>query len=153
MNRQGIVRVARDIASEVKRRGMKDFLINLQRTKYLNCGTLVGTDKFGNKYFTGENRVAGRQRWVEYPQRGQRFNGSYVPPEWHSWMTYMTDVPLTEATNGPERPLFLMDHQPMDMSDCAHKANYLPPGHYFNRKKSHVQKDIYTKWTPGQQQS
>lgn len=37
----------------------------------LRPGTLVGTDKLGNKYYENKSYFYGRNRWVEYaPQFG-----------------------------------------------------------------------------------
>ncbi|KAG8381656.1 hypothetical protein BUALT_Bualt06G0144200 [Buddleja alternifolia] len=65
---------------------------NLMQTKIHNIGaTVVGVDKFGNKYYEklGETQY-GRHRWVEYASK-DRYNASQVPPEWHGWLHYITD--------------------------------------------------------------
>ncbi|KAG5533982.1 hypothetical protein RHGRI_027988 [Rhododendron griersonianum] len=62
------------------------------QTKIHNIGaTLVGVDKFGNKYYQklGDTQY-GRHRWVEYASKG-RYNASQVPPEWHGWLHFITD--------------------------------------------------------------
>ncbi|VDQ14608.1 unnamed protein product [Trichobilharzia regenti] len=62
------------------------------RTDELKWGTLVGTDKFGNKYYENNKYFVGRNRWVVYSNRfGWDYEGSQVPPEWHRWLHYMTD--------------------------------------------------------------
>ncbi|KAG0497883.1 hypothetical protein HPP92_002574 [Vanilla planifolia] len=64
----------------------------VRQTKIHNIGaTVVGVDKFGNKYYERlENTQFGRHRWVEYAQK-DRYNASQVPPEWHGWLHYITD--------------------------------------------------------------
>jgi len=64
-------------------------------------GRRVGTDAAGNIYYR-ERRPRpdhrGR-RWVAYAGPAE---ASKVPPEWHAWLHYTTDAPLTDA---PRRPL------------------------------------------------
>ncbi|EOY33161.1 NADH dehydrogenase 1 alpha subcomplex subunit 12 isoform 1 [Theobroma cacao] len=65
---------------------------NLLQTKIHNIGaTLVGVDKFGNKYYEklGDTQC-GRHRWVEYAKK-DRYDASQVPPEWHGWLHCITD--------------------------------------------------------------
>lgn len=80
-------------------------------------GTLVGTDEYGNKYYedtSDENinnisgmffedyffleffllfTILGRDRWVEFPNNIKERSASQVPPEWHSWLHYTSDIP------------------------------------------------------------
>ena len=59
-------------------------------------GRLVGTDKFGNKYYQNDYYFYGRNRWVEYDQRVYlEYDGSQVPAEWHNWLHYVCDDPPT----------------------------------------------------------
>lgn len=69
------------------------FIFLFRQTKIHNIGaTLVGVDKFGNKYYqrVDEETQYGRHRWVEYAEKG-RYNASQVPPEWHGWLHHITD--------------------------------------------------------------
>ncbi|KAH7571488.1 hypothetical protein JRO89_XS04G0061200 [Xanthoceras sorbifolium] len=69
------------------------------QTKIHNIGaTLVGVDKFGNKYYQklGDTQY-GRHRWVEYAEKG-RYNASQVPAEWHGWLHFITDHTGDEAS-------------------------------------------------------
>ncbi|CAD6212219.1 unnamed protein product, partial [Miscanthus lutarioriparius] len=52
---------------------------NLLQTKIHNIGaTLVGVDKFGNKYYEKlHDTQYGRHRWVEYAEKG-RYNASQL---------------------------------------------------------------------------
>lgn len=63
------------------------------RMDELKDGTLVGTDKYGNKYFENNRYFYGRNRWVEYaPKQGMNYDGSQIPAEWFGWMHYKTDL-------------------------------------------------------------
>lgn len=76
----------------------------------LKIGTLVGEDKFGNKYYENPYYFVPRNRWVEYSEKvGLNYNASQIPPEWHRWMTHMTEYPPTI-----EKPVsypWMLDHQ------------------------------------------
>ena len=57
-------------------------------------GAIVGKDEFGNKYYRGKGRkLNGRERrWVVYKGNVE---ASKVPPEWHAWLHFTVDEPLT----------------------------------------------------------
>ena len=97
---------------------MKDFLLEIltwwrgntwgTRLWVAMNGVLVGQDEFGNTYYrskkpTGPN---GRERrMVVYA--GGFADASTIPPGWHGWMHYRTDVPPTEdryAARAWEKP-------------------------------------------------
>lgn len=62
----------------------------------LKIGTLVGEDAHGNKYFENPYYFVPRNRWVEFnPKKGLNYDASQIPPEWHRWMTHMTEYPPT----------------------------------------------------------
>lgn len=76
----------------------------------LKIGTLVGTDKFGNKYFENPYYFVPRNRWVEYNEKvGLNYNASQIPPEWHRWMTHMTEFPPT--VEKPVEYPWMLTHQ------------------------------------------
>lgn len=56
-------------------------------------GTLVGQDRYGNKYYENTDLPHGQHRWIEPPQyeAQQLFDASNIPPEWHGWMHSTTD--------------------------------------------------------------
>ncbi|KAM7272270.1 hypothetical protein ACFE04_026933 [Oxalis oulophora] len=98
--------VARNALKLIKEKGFGGFLRelreegflkalpdgNLLQTKIHNIGaTLVGVDKFGNKYYEklGDTQ-SGRHRWVEYANF-KRYDASQVPAEWHGWLHHVTD--------------------------------------------------------------
>jgi len=49
-------------------------------------GKYVGSDEFGNKYYTNKNN---KKRWVIYENKVE---SSKIPPEWHLWIHYTKDV-------------------------------------------------------------
>jgi len=53
-------------------------------------GTLVGEDKYGNKYY--ESKTA--RRWVIY---NGLVEASRVPPDWHGWLHHTFADPPTTA--------------------------------------------------------
>lgn len=66
----------------------------VHRFDELKTGTLVGTDKYGNKYFENPYYFYGRNRWVEYAHhQNMDYDGSQIPAEWFGWMHYKTDLP------------------------------------------------------------
>ncbi|KAI3411302.1 NADH dehydrogenase [ubiquinone] 1 alpha subcomplex subunit 12 [Psidium guajava] len=98
--------ILRGVLKGIKERGLGNFLRELKGEGYLNCladgnllqtkihnigATLVGVDKYGNKYYEklGETQH-GRHRWVEYAEKS-RYNASQVPAEWHGWLHHITD--------------------------------------------------------------
>lgn len=54
-------------------------------------GRHVGTDAFGNRYYTGKPRPDYKydRRWVIYNGAP---DSSTVPPEWHGWLHHQSDV-------------------------------------------------------------
>ncbi|KAJ6221790.1 hypothetical protein RDWZM_000335 [Blomia tropicalis] len=78
--------------------GWRNSFKTLYRTDNLKLGTLVGTDKFGNKYFENNEYMHGANRWVIYADKVYLdYDGSMIDAEWHGWMHYMTDIPPTKA--------------------------------------------------------
>lgn len=76
--------------------GVRASIKKLYLTDDLKIGTHVGTDDFGNKYFENPYYFVPRNRWVEFnPEKGLDYNASQIPPEWHRWMTHMTEYPPT----------------------------------------------------------
>ena len=75
--------------------GPKDMLRQLYHYDYIKTGTLVGTDRLGNKYFENLDEQHGRHRWVEYNTDLGHREPTRIQPEWHGWMHHMTDAPPT----------------------------------------------------------
>lgn len=78
-------------------------LKKLHKMRTLKFGTLIGVDKYGNKYY--ENRqdyIFGQHRWVEYAGEKNFYevDASNVPAEWHVWLHSGTAEPPTNRTTG-----------------------------------------------------
>ncbi|XP_067933550.1 NADH dehydrogenase [ubiquinone] 1 alpha subcomplex subunit 12-like [Watersipora subatra] len=74
--------------------GFKKSMGILYRTDELKIGELVGEDKYGNKYYRNDEYFMARNKWVVFNKNiGVNYNASQIPPEWHRWMTDMTDTP------------------------------------------------------------
>jgi NADH:ubiquinone oxidoreductase subunit len=67
-------------------------------------GQKVGDDNFGNRYYETKD---GKRRWVIY---AGTVEASRVPPEWHGWLHYTTDV--LPVAGGPPRMAWQKDHLP-----------------------------------------
>ncbi|KAL7268141.1 hypothetical protein RUND412_009245 [Rhizina undulata] len=58
----------------------------------IKAGTLIGTDRFGNKYYENKDEeLPLRTKWVEYKEH--EFEPSHIEPGWHAWLHYMVDKP------------------------------------------------------------
>lgn len=84
-------------------------------------GKLVGTDSAGNRYYTERSEAKGRRtkRWVIYKGKA---DASKVPPEWHVWLHYTSDQPLTATAAKPWQ-------KPHEANKTGTTEAYLPPGH------------------------
>jgi len=100
-------------------------------------GRLVGKDATGNRYFTEKRtRAEGRtKRWVVYAGEA---DASAVPPEWHMWLHYTVDAPLSEAG----RKSWQKPHQP---NPTGTAARYRP----IPVTASPASSADYEAWTPG----
>lgn len=59
-------------------------------------GKKVGQDELGNTYYEGGTTSWGMpRRWVIYNGYAE---ASAIPPGWHGWMHYRTDVPPSQET-------------------------------------------------------
>ncbi|KAK8947836.1 putative NADH dehydrogenase [ubiquinone] 1 alpha subcomplex subunit 12 [Platanthera guangdongensis] len=144
--------VVRGVLKAIKEKGILNFAKHLKEDGYLNCifdgnllqtkihnigATLVGVDKFGNKYYQRlENTQYGRHRWVEYAENS-RYNASQVPPEWHGWLHYITDH------TGDE----LLKLKP-NRYGVEHKENFSGEGdEYIYHSKGHALNPGQRDWT------
>lgn len=103
-------------------------------------GEAVGTDRYGNRYFQDRKDRPGRRRrrWVMYAGTP---DASKVPPEWHAWLHYTTNAPLTPVDRPWVRP---------------HQANltgttqaWRPAGSQQRGGKRAAATGDYEPWTPG----
>lgn len=107
--------------------GIIQSLYKIYRQDALKVGTLVGTDKYGNKYFQNTYYFFGRSRWIEYSPHyglytnlfwcsflyknilGLEYDGSQIPAEWYGWMHYKTDCLPHEHSARPKHT-WMADH-------------------------------------------
>ncbi len=109
-------------------------------------GELVGTDRFGNRYYCEKGGVKARangrraRRWVVYD--GQ-VEASRVPPDWHGWLHHSTDaVPPAEPRS---RYPWEREHIPnMTGTNLA----YRPPGHELEGGARARATGDYEPWRP-----
>lgn len=60
-------------------------------------GCLIGTDKYGNRYYENPYYFYGRNRWVEYADHiHMNYDGSQIPAEWFGWMHYKVIISLSK---------------------------------------------------------
>ncbi|OJD38941.1 nadh-ubiquinone oxidoreductase subunit [Diplodia corticola] len=79
----------------LRRVGVKDAWHQMQYIGDTKAGALIGTDRYGNKYFENlAEELPLRTRWVDY--KDHEFDPSQIEPGWHAWMSYMVDKPPTE---------------------------------------------------------
>jgi len=105
-------------------------------------GRRVGDDLAGNIYYEERHPRGGRphsRRWVAYAGAPE---ASDVPPEWHSWLHYTTDAPLT----GPRMP-WQKPHLP---NATGTPLSYRPPGHDYEGGHRARATGDYEAWTPGE---
>ncbi|KAK9379618.1 NADH ubiquinone oxidoreductase subunit NDUFA12-domain-containing protein [Kockiozyma suomiensis] len=84
-----LVRVIRN----AYRVGFKDYLAQMMAIGDTKYGTLVGIDRFGNKFFENkeEDEIHLRTRWVQYKEK--YYDVSQIEPGWHGWLGYLVDTP------------------------------------------------------------
>ncbi|PLN82059.1 NADH-ubiquinone oxidoreductase subunit B17.2 [Aspergillus taichungensis] len=80
----------------LRRIGFKEYGHQMQNIGDTKAGTLIGTDRFGNKYFENlEEELPLRTRWVDY-KVSTYGDASEIEPGWHAWISYMVDAPPTQ---------------------------------------------------------
>ncbi|KAF2457221.1 NADH ubiquinone oxidoreductase subunit NDUFA12-domain-containing protein [Lineolata rhizophorae] len=79
----------------LRRIGLKEYAHQMMYIGDTKAGTLIGTDRFGNKYYENiEEELPLRTRWVDYVNK--EFDASQIEPGWHLWMSYAVDKPPTQ---------------------------------------------------------
>ncbi len=103
-------------------------------------GKFIGRDAFGNRYFESKRAKAGqkKRRWVIYEGIAE---ASKVPAEWHGWLHYTLDAPLSET----RRQGWLKPHQP---NLTGTTGRYLPKGHISKGGVRASAAADYEPWTP-----
>lgn len=110
-------------------------------------GRLVGRDGAGNKYYRGKLAESAQspyrreKRWVMYNGAPE---ASKVPPEWHGWLHYQTDVVPGEGAPSYRRS-WQKPHRP-NLTGTAEA--YRPPGHILAGGKRADATGDYEAWTP-----
>ena len=104
-------------------------------------GEFVGEDRYGNKYYTEKTPGKGRRqkRWVIYKGID---DGSKVPAEWHAWLHYTVDQPLSEKAE--DRYDWQKDHLP-NLTGTKHA--YKPQGHDLAGGKRSKATGDYESWS------
>ncbi|KAI7350272.1 hypothetical protein KC336_g22595, partial [Hortaea werneckii] len=70
--------------------GLKEYGHQMQYMGDTKRGTLIGIDRYGNKYFENlEEELPLRTRWVDY--KNKEYEPSQIEPGWHAWISYMVD--------------------------------------------------------------
>lgn len=102
MKLRELVKNVGGVRAAIKQRYLYVFFITycniciIFRMDVTRAGTLVGEDKFGNKYFEDNSYFMPRNRWVVYPEKvWLDYDASQVPPEWHRWLHHIADKPPT----------------------------------------------------------
>jgi NADH:ubiquinone oxidoreductase subunit len=104
-------------------------------------GEFVGTDAEGNRYYQDKRPIAGRRRkrWVIYDGEAE---ASRVPPDWHGWLHYTTDV--SPPPGGLPRQPWQKDHV-RNLSGTSRA--YRPPGST-SATEGEKPKAPYEAWRP-----
>ena len=140
----------------MERGGWKDFLIeifawwrgNTWGTRFwiARHGDYVGSDETGNRYYRskqgekpGPNGY--ERRMVVYA--GGAAEASTIPPGWHGWMHYRTDVPPTEEAYTPR--VWQKPHQP---NLTGTSLAYRPDGSLLNKGERPRVTGDYDAWSP-----
>lgn len=106
----------------------------------LFSGKLVGTDDYGNRYYEqryGKRHWTRAKRWVIYKGIAEP---SKVPPQWHGWLHYTHDAPLTAKRYGWQK-----EHQP-NLTGTVNR--YLPQGHISKGGERAKATADYQPWNP-----
>lgn len=111
---------------------------------FLSRARRIGRDGCGNTYYQ-----AGARKGYNHPRRWVIYNGSpepsTVPPEWHGWLHYQTDVvPGVAQADNYRRAWQKPPVQNLTGTDQA----YLPPGHILRGFKRDPSSTDYQAWTP-----
>lgn len=107
-------------------------------------GKKVGTDQFGNTYYEAPARkgLPRNRRWVLYKKGTE---SSTVPPLWHGWLHYQTDVvPSSVKLKDLEKP-WVKEHV---ANQTGTQDAYKPKGHSSKGGKRAAATGDYEAWKP-----
>ncbi|KAK2742311.1 hypothetical protein FQN57_005399 [Myotisia sp. PD_48] len=102
--------------------GFKEYGHQLHYIGDTKAGTLIATDRYGNKYFENNNELPLRTRWVDY--KDKELEPSQIDVGWHSWLAYMVEKPPTQdpILQTAVRPWEIKEHLPNPtMSRAAYR--------------------------------
>ena len=102
-------------------------------------GKKVGSDTFGNVYYTHTTKKGKEKRWVIYKGKAE---ASKVPSHWHGWLHYTCELPLPEQDHAKS---WIKQHQP---NHTGTKQAYQPKGHVFKGGKRAPATGDYEAWQP-----
>lgn len=103
-------------------------------------GQIVGADEFGNVYYTEKKQPRDRKakRWVVYNGLAEP---SKVPAEWHGWLHYTLDAPITNRREYN----WEKSHLP---NLTGTTGAYLPAGHLLKGGRRAPSTSDYEPWKP-----
>jgi NADH:ubiquinone oxidoreductase subunit len=114
----------------------------LSRMHATLTGRLVGTDRFGNRYYESRKDYLGYGRKRRHVVFAGAMEPTSVPPEWHGWLHHTTDAPLPETRRHP----WMVEHRP---NPTGTADAWRPAGHdYAGGQRPRTAGD-YEAWTPG----
>ncbi|KAL4429809.1 hypothetical protein ABPG77_010926 [Micractinium sp. CCAP 211/92] len=101
---------------------------------------LVGTDKFGNKYFEKKDAQWVRNRFVVFAgaNNWSTQDSSSIPPEWHAWLHYIGDYnPTNTEFKQPIYALEASSHPSVvgPLGPLSATKVHQPKGSWFNPDK------------------
>ncbi|KAJ2901944.1 hypothetical protein MKZ38_001245 [Zalerion maritima] len=89
--------------------GVWEYFHQMNHIGDTKAGTLIGIDKFGNKFFENTEELPLRTRWVDYAKHDYDayvslhprdnvvvIEGAHIEPGWHAWISYVVDKAPTE---------------------------------------------------------
>jgi NADH:ubiquinone oxidoreductase subunit len=132
-----------------QRLGLKGLYEHLYMFRQIKEGTLVGQDRYGNKYFENLDLPYGQHRWLEPKnyEAQQLFDASSIPPEWHGWMHYTTDrVPSEKPLpSGPAMVKQTDVPKPLDTHQVPEtvRSGEWRPNPTLNRERGYGVKNMY----------
>lgn len=103
-------------------------------------GNVVGKDEFGNVYYTEKKARKGARakRWVMYNGVAEP---SKVPAEWHGWLHYTLEAPIT----GRREHNWEKQHLP-NLTGTVNA--YMPSGHLLKGGERAPSTSDYEPWKP-----
>ncbi|OQE16995.1 hypothetical protein PENSTE_c022G03889 [Penicillium steckii] len=108
----------------LRRIGMKEYIHQMKYIGDTKAGTLIGTDRYGNKYFENmTEELPLRTRWVDYKEH--EYMPCQIEPGWHAWISYLVDSPPTtdKIMQAGLRTWELPEHRPnLTLSRAAFKT-------------------------------